>query len=70
MRQQFVFRVPLEGHRHAIGLEAALAQFIDELLHQQLGAAAHERHLSFADEYGANGHHLVQKWNRSIVSCA
>jgi hypothetical protein len=27
------------------------------LLHQQLGATAHERNLSFADEYGAYGHH-------------
>jgi hypothetical protein len=68
VRQQFVLRVPLEGHRHAIGLEAPAAQFIDELLDEQFGAPADERNLSFADKDGANGHRLCKNATANCIT--
>ena len=50
MRQDLVFRIPFEGQRHPIGGDAARAQLGDELLDEQLRAAAHERNLGLADQ--------------------
>ena len=61
VRQDFVLRIPLERQRHAIGGDAARAQLAHELLHEQLGAAAHERHLRFADEDGVDSHSVCSQ---------
>ena len=45
LRQHARAGVPLERHRHELGLVPALAQLVDELLGEDLGAAARERHL-------------------------
>ena len=50
VRQDLLLRIPLERQRHPIGGDAARAQLGDQLLDQQLGAAAHERHLRLADQ--------------------
>ena len=53
MRQDLVLRIPLEGQRHPIGGDAARAQLSDQLLDEQLRAAAHQRNLRLADQDGA-----------------
>ena len=54
VREDFVLRIPLEGQRHPVGLEAPGAELIDELADQQLGAAPDKRYLGFADENGSD----------------
>ena len=49
LRQHTLARIPLERHRHEIRLVAAGAQLPDELVREDLGAAAVERHLRSAD---------------------
>ena len=56
VRQDLLLRVPLERQRHPVGVEAAGPQLVDQLPHQQLGAAADQRHLGLADEHGADCH--------------
>ncbi len=49
LREHALARIPLERHRDEVGLVAARAQLLDELVREDLGAAAVERHLRSAD---------------------
>ena len=57
MRQQLLFRIPLERHRYAFGFVAAGAQLVHQSGDVQLRPAVHERHLRFTDNNGANLRH-------------
>ena len=45
LRQHALAGIPLERHRHQLGLVVARAQLLDEIVGEDLGAAALERHL-------------------------
>jgi hypothetical protein len=49
LRQHALARVPLVRHRDELGLVVARAQLGDEVVREDLGAAADERHLRPAD---------------------
>ena len=57
--------VPLERHRHELGLVAARTQRVDEVLRHQLRPAPHERHLRRADR---DSHFDSSRWMRSSRS--
>ena len=50
LRDDRARRIPLERHGHELGLVPARAELRDEVLDQELGAAAGERDLRMADE--------------------
>ena len=67
LRQQLVFRIPLERNRHALGAVAAARQLVDQAAHVQLRAAVHERHLRLADEHGLR--HVANRKLMMSPSC-
>ena len=48
--EELLLRIPLEGNRGRLRLVPLAPQFVHETLDVQLGTAAHEWHLCFADE--------------------
>ena len=48
--EELLLRIPLEGNRGRLRVVPLAPQFVHETLDVQLGAAAHEWHLCFADE--------------------
>ena len=68
VRQDLVFRVPLEGQGDAIGLEPARPQLVHQLADQQLGTASHERHLRLADKNGSDAQRVRDRSMRARIS--
>ncbi len=62
VRQNFVLRVPLEGHADELGVVPLALKFVDERAHVILGAATDERHLGFADQNRAQGRADAITW--------
>jgi hypothetical protein len=54
VRKDLVLGIPLERERDPVGFEASGTELVDQLLHQQFGAAPDEGNLGFADEDGSN----------------
>ena len=48
--EDFVLRIPLEGHAHQLGLVTVEPELPDQLPHVVFGAALDERHLGFTDD--------------------
>ena len=45
LREHALSRVPLERHRHEVGVVIPCAQLVDEPVREDLGTATSERHL-------------------------
>ena len=54
MREDLLFRIPLEGQRHAIGFVSAGPELRHEAADVDFGAPVHERHLHLAHDNRAN----------------